>query len=74
MAMNMACVLFGLSPEEAFAGVTRNAAAALGRLADRGTLEAGKRADLLAWAVDDPARIVLEPVVHRPRMRHRGAA
>jgi imidazolonepropionase len=74
MAMNMACVLFGLSPEEAFAGVTRNAAAALGRLADRGTLEAGKRADLLAWAVDDPARLVLEPGVHRPRMRHRGAA
>ncbi len=71
MTMNMACVLFGLSPEEAFAGVTCNAAAALGRLGDCGTLEPGKRADVLAWAVDDPARIVLEPGVHRPQIRRR---
>ena len=54
---NMACTLFGLTPEEAVAGVTRNAAAALGLLADRGTLEAGKRADLALFAVEEPAEL-----------------
>ena len=43
--LNMACTLFGLTPEEALAGVTRHAARALG-LDDRGTLAVGKRADL----------------------------
>lgn len=55
--MNMACVLFGLTPEEALTGVTRNAAKALGRLAERGTLEVGKVADFVHWAVDEPAEL-----------------
>ncbi len=56
VAMNLACVLFGLSPEEALAGVTRNAARALG-LADRGELAIGKRCDLALWDVGSPAEI-----------------
>jgi imidazolonepropionase len=55
-AMNMACVLFGITPEEAVAGVTRNAARALG-LHDRGVLEAGKRCDLALWDVGSPAEL-----------------
>jgi imidazolonepropionase len=51
--MNMACVLFGLTPEEALLGVTANAARALG-LKDRGTLAPGLRADLALWDVERP--------------------
>lgn len=51
--MNMACVLFRLTPEEALSGVTANAARALG-LADRGTLAAGMKADLALWEVERP--------------------
>ena len=54
---NMACNLFGLTPEESLAGMTRNAAQALG-LQDRlGTLEPGKQADLAVWNVESPAEI-----------------
>ncbi len=56
LAMNMACTLFRLTPEQALAGVTRNAARALG-LADTGTIEAGKRADLAIWNVEHPAEL-----------------
>jgi imidazolonepropionase len=52
-AMTLATALFRLTPEECLAGVTRNAARALG-LADRGTLEAGKRADLAIWDIHHP--------------------
>jgi imidazolonepropionase len=55
-AVALACTLFRLTPAEALAGVTRNAAAALG-LADRGRLEAGLRADLALWAVEEPAEL-----------------
>ena len=55
--MNMACVLFGLTPSEALAGVTRNAARALGLQAERGTLEAGKVADFVHWSIDEPAEL-----------------
>ncbi len=51
--MNMACVLFGLTPEEALLGVTKNAAKALG-LADRGEIKTGLRADLAFWDVERP--------------------
>jgi imidazolonepropionase len=51
--MNMACVLFGLTPEEALMGVTINAAKALG-LTDRGEIKAGLRADLAFWEVERP--------------------
>jgi len=56
LAMNMACTLFRLTPEEALRGVTTNAARALG-LADRGTLAAGQRADLVVWNIDHPAEL-----------------
>jgi imidazolonepropionase len=51
--MNMACVLFGLTPEEALSGVTANAARALG-LKDRGTIAVGQKADLTLWDVKRP--------------------
>jgi imidazolonepropionase len=57
LAMNMACVLFGLTVEEAIRGVTVNAAKALG-LIDRGSLETGLRADFAVWEVQDPAELV----------------
>ena len=57
LMLNMACTLFGLTPEEALAGVTRNAAAALGLLHDRGTLEPGKRADLSLYEISEPAEL-----------------
>lgn len=56
LAMNMGCTLFRLTPEEALAGVTRNAARALG-LTDAGTIEPGKRADLAVWNLTDPAEL-----------------
>jgi imidazolonepropionase len=54
-AMNMACTLFRLTPEEALAGTTRNAAKALGLSSEIGTLAIGKRADFALWAIDRPA-------------------
>ncbi|MCB1461701.1 MAG: imidazolonepropionase [Nitratireductor sp.] len=55
-AMNMACTLFRLTPEEALAGATRNAAKALG-LTDTGTIAPGMRADLAIWNVEHPAEL-----------------
>jgi imidazolonepropionase len=55
-AMNMACTLFRMTPEEALRGATVNAARALG-LADRGSLQAGKRADFVLWEIDHPAEL-----------------
>ncbi len=57
-AANMGCMLFALTPEEALAGITRNAARALGREPEIGTIEAGKRADLAVWRVESPAELV----------------
>ena len=56
IALNMACTLYGLAPDEALAGMTRNGAKALGR-DDIGTLEAGKSADLAVWRVSDPSEL-----------------
>ncbi len=56
-AMNMACTLFRLTPEEALAGVTREAARALGLAGEVGTVEAGKRAELAVWDVRAPAEL-----------------
>ena len=58
LIMNMAATLFRLTVEEAVLGVTREAARALGRLADTGTLEAGKRCDLAIWNIERPAELV----------------
>jgi imidazolonepropionase len=56
LMMNMACTLFRLTPAEALAGTTRNAARALG-LNDRGVLAAGRRADFVVWDVAHPAQL-----------------
>jgi imidazolonepropionase len=57
LTLSMACTLFGLTPEEALTGVTRHAARALGMHADIGTLEVGKRADFVLYAIDRPAEL-----------------
>jgi imidazolonepropionase len=57
LAMNMACTLFRLTPEEALAGMTRNGARALGLADEIGVLEAGKAADFALWRIDDPAEL-----------------
>ena len=57
IALNMACISFGLTPEEALAGMTRHAAAALGLQAEVGTLESGKYADLAVWNVSSPVEL-----------------
>jgi imidazolonepropionase len=56
LVMSMAAVTLGLSPAEALAATTVNAAAALG-LADRGALVPGMRADLVAWDVPTHAQL-----------------
>lgn len=56
LAMNMGCTLFRMTPEEALAGVTREAAHALG-LDDRGVIVPGMRADLAIWDVAHPAEL-----------------
>ncbi len=55
--LNMACTLFRLTPAEALAGVTRNAARALGLATDRGTLAPGMRADFALWDIAQPAEL-----------------
>lgn len=57
LMLNMGCTLFGLTPEEALAGVTRNAARALGLAESHGTLEVGKAADLCVWDIESPAEL-----------------
>ena len=79
LALSMACTLFGLTPEEALAGVTREAARALGVLNEVGTIEVGKRADLAFWRIGRPAELCyglggnpLAAAMYRGRIR--GAA
>ncbi len=57
-AMNMAVILFGLTVEEALAGVTLHAAWALGRQDRIGSLEVGKQADLAIWNATRPVDLV----------------
>jgi imidazolonepropionase len=57
LTMNMGCTLFRLTPEEALAGMTRNAALALGLQDEIGTLEAGKACDLAIWEIERPAEL-----------------
>ncbi|TPK38549.1 imidazolonepropionase [Mesorhizobium sp. B2-5-3] len=58
LTMNMAATLFGMTVDECLAGVTREAARALGLLGQTGTLEAGKSADLAIWSIERPAELV----------------
>lgn len=66
LAMNLGCVLFGLTPVEALRGVTRNAAKALGVEHDRGQLSVGARADLAIWRIRHPDQLCAEIGMHRP--------
>ena len=58
LTMNMGATQFRLTVEECLAGVTREAARALGLLAQTGTLEAGKACDLAIWDIERPAELV----------------
>ena len=66
LMLSMACTLFRLTPAEALAAVTRNAARALG-LADRGVIAVGKRADFVVWNLREPARLAYEFGANRCR-------
>lgn len=55
--MNLACVMMGMSPAEALSACTINAAASLGLDAEIGSIEVGKRADLVLWDTDEPAHL-----------------
>ena len=57
LMLSMGCTLFQMTPEEALAGVTRHAAQALGIQNEVGTLEVGKRADLVLWRAQNPAQL-----------------
>ncbi|RSU64029.1 imidazolonepropionase [Sphingomonas sp. S-NIH.Pt1_0416] len=58
LAMNMAATFFRLTADECIAGMTREAARALGRLHEVGTLEPGKICDLAIWSIERPAELV----------------
>jgi imidazolonepropionase len=62
-SMRQACDLFGLTPEESFSGVTKNAAAALGMRHICGTLAVGKAADILLWDITHPEDLSRMPPV-----------
>jgi imidazolonepropionase len=68
--------LFGLTPAEALAGATRNAARALGAIGEVGSVEVGKRADLAFWRIGQPAELCYglganpcAAVMHKGRLR-----
>jgi imidazolonepropionase len=62
----LACTQFRLTPEEALVGVTRNAALALGLGDELGTIEPGKRADLVIWNAGHPAELAAQFGMVRP--------
>lgn len=64
LIMNMACILFELSINEAWLGVTINAARALNLDNEIGSLETGKKADLVLWSTDSINDIVYNPTTN----------
>lgn len=70
-AMNQACVLFRLTPEEALRGATCHGARALG-LGDRGLLTADRRADIALWDIEHPAELAYGLNYHRPSALFQG--
>lgn len=72
LMLNMACTAFRMTPEEALAGVTREAARALGMQASHGTLEVGKQADMVVWDIEHPAELAYSYGTHRPTHIFRG--
>ena len=75
LAMNQACVLFGLTPEEALLGTTRHAAQALGRGETHGQLANGFVADFLVWDIEHPAELAYSVGVPQLKTRvFRGVA
>jgi imidazolonepropionase len=81
LTMNMACTLFGLTVEESLQGYTYNAAQALGKADQHGTLEVGCHADFVLWDVDSLAELVYwlgaspcRAVIRRGQIVHGAAA
>ena len=72
LMLNMACTAFRLTPEEALAGVTREAARALGLQDTHGTLAVGKAADAVLWDIGHPAELAYSVGHHRPARVFRG--
>ena len=74
LAANMAATLFRMTVEECLAGITREAARALGLGHEIGTLELGKWCDLAIWEVESPAELVyrigFNPLHGRVRRGH----
>jgi len=70
LAMNMACTLFRMTPEQVLAGTTLHAARALGIAADTGSIEIGKQADLALWDLDKPAELTYLVGVNRLYRRY----
>lgn len=67
LAMNQACVLFGLTPEEALAGVTRHGAQALNLGNRKGQLKTGWDADLVLWDINHPAELSYNINMNKPK-------
>lgn len=66
--LNMACLLFGLTVEEAIAGATLNGARALKLDHCKGSIEAGKDADLAVWDIERPADLCYLTGILQPSM------
>ena len=75
LMLNMGCVLFGLTPEEALRGLTVNGARALG-LQDRGQLVVGQRADFCIWQAGHPRELAAcfghNPLIERVSQAKQG--